>query len=104
MNIAEESFDPSLGTFIVPNEGTYSFQFDGDVHQGSTQACIRVLVNGDIYKEFHEYDPSADWRTINGMVAINLKSGDKVKLYNYFADSIYSSGVNGFTFVGSVIY
>ena len=98
------NFNPSTGVFTVGNkeedEGTYVFFFSG--RKSGTYGKIghiMVYKNGNAVQYNWESDASHDLQ-MNDIMSFNLKKGDEIKLNNYYADSIYVSGLYPFTFTG----
>ena len=94
------NFNPAKGIFTCPDEATYVFIVDS---QKSGQylkfGAMWISVNGDHVQDVWEKDRENALH-LNGLVALNLKKGDEVNVYNVVADSVEVYRDGPFTFIG----
>merc|ERR1711953_1183124 len=91
-------FDPKSGIFSAPRDGNYLFVVDG-FKSGGVEGEIWIFVNEDVVKACSESDDYW-WSSINGMVTVQLKANDQVKVHSYYNNSTYVDIYNPVTFIG----
>ena len=91
-------FDPKSGIFSAPRDGTYLFVVDG-FKSGGVEGELWIFVNEDVVKACSESDDYW-WSSINGMVTVQLKANDQVKVHSYYNNSTYVDIYNPVTFIG----
>ena len=91
-------FDPNSGIFSAPRDGTYLFVVDG-FKSGGVEGELWIFVNEEVVKACSESDDYW-WSSINGMVTVQLKANDQVKVHSYYNNSTYVDIYNPVTFIG----
>ena len=94
------NFDISSGIFTVPITGKYLFLVDGSSKPSSTH--IDLLVNGEVVKYIIDYDNDF-YHQSNGMLPIQLESGNEVSLGLITSSQILADKLHPFSFIGILV-